>query len=108
MWTLPEYRNHHGVSLLVEEIRKIVDERDVEAYAEGVSLSKGLLCRIGYEVISTVNFKMNIENPTKESQELIDEFLSEPLYLMWRPRKSDQNRSASRPPSVRGQKDSKL
>lgn len=108
MWMLPEYRNNRASTLLANEIEKLCDERDIEGYGECVQLSKGLASRAGYDVISTVNFKMNIENPTKEIQELIDEFLSEPLYLVWRPRKSDQNKKASRPPSVKGPKDSKL
>ncbi|KAM0261126.1 hypothetical protein ACHAQJ_002388 [Trichoderma viride] len=97
MWMLPGYRSLRAAPLMTNVIAKLCDDNDVEAYAECVQLSKGLAERIGFEVISTVNFKLNIENPTKESQGLIDEFLSEPLYLMWRPRKSDKNKDNFRP-----------
>ncbi|RFU80721.1 hypothetical protein TARUN_1490 [Trichoderma arundinaceum] len=106
MWILPEYRNLHAAPLLTETYEALLDELDVEGYTECVELSKGLLERAGSVVLNPVNFSMHLDNPSEESKELISDFLSEPLYLMWRPRKSDKNKKIARP-SV-GLKESKL
>lgn len=104
MWILPEYRNLHAAPLMTDMYEQVIDELDVEAYTECVELSVGTLKRAGSVVLNVVNFPMQIENPSEESQELMDDFLSEPIYLMWRPRRSDKNGVR---PSV-GMRESKL
>ncbi|KAL7784143.1 hypothetical protein V8C37DRAFT_396196 [Trichoderma ceciliae] len=106
MWILPEYRNLHAAPLLTGTYERLLDELNVEGYTECVELSKGSLERAGSILLNVVNFPMHVENPSEGSRKLIDDFLSEQLYLMWRPRKSDKNKNIA-PPSV-GLKESKL
>lgn len=89
MWMLPEYRQLRAApTLLMKVMEELCDKHDVEGYGEFVQMSQRLGVKCGFELKSKVCFKMNIENPTKESQELIDDFQSEPMYLMIRPKKS--------------------
>lgn len=106
MWVLPEYRQLNVAPIIMQAMEELCNEHDVEGYCEFVRMSHGVGVKSGFEEISKVCLKIKIENPTKESQELIDDFQSEPLYLMVRPKKSDKN-SASRPTFV-GPREPKL
>lgn len=97
MWILPEYRSLHAAPLLAGKYEAILDEFDVEGYAECVELSRGTLERAGSILLNIINFPMQIENPSEESKDLMDDFLSESLFLMWRPKKSDKNKEVARP-----------
>lgn len=103
---LPEYRQLRAASMLIKAMTDICDEHDVEAYGEFVQMSHGMGVENGFQLISKNFLKMNIENPTEESQAMIKDFLSEPIHLMVRPKKSDL-KGAPRPTSV-GPKESKL
>lgn len=106
MWIIPEYRSLHAAPLLTGKYESILDEFDVEGYTECVQLSRGTLERAGSILLNIINFPMKVDNPSDETRDLMEDFLSEPLYMMWRPRKSDKGKDVT-PPSI-GLRDSKL
>lgn len=107
MWILPEYRQLRAApNLIMKTMEELCDKHDVEGYGEFVQISQRLGIKSGFELISKVLLKINIEHPTEESQKLIDDFQSEPIFLMVRPKKSDL-KSTSRPTFV-GLRESKL
>ncbi|KAK4077834.1 uncharacterized protein Triagg1_3528 [Trichoderma aggressivum f. europaeum] len=106
MWILPEYRSLHAAPLLTGKYESLLDEFDVEGYTECVQLSRGTLERAGSILLNIINFPMKVENPSDETRDLMEDFSSEPLYLMWRPRNSDKGTDVT-PPSV-GLRHSKL
>jgi hypothetical protein len=89
MWMLPEYRHLCVAQMFMKMGVDLADEHDVETYGEFVQMSQGLGVKFGFQLISKNFFKMNIENPTEESQAMIKDFQSEPIHLMVRPKKSD-------------------
>ncbi|EGR47121.1 uncharacterized protein TRIREDRAFT_109387 [Trichoderma reesei QM6a] len=107
MWILPEYRGLRAAPLLLSKFEELLNKHDVEGYAECVLLSKGLLERMGFLVLNVINFPMKIENPSEETKALMDDFLSESIYLMWRPKKSEMNKKDIVMPSV-GWREAKL
>lgn len=100
MWIVPEYRNIQASPLLTSKFEAVLDEFDIEGYGECGRMSRGTLGRVGFTALNIMNFPMKVENPTDATRSLIDDFLSEPLYLIWRPRKSDKGKNIV-PPSIR-------
>ncbi|KAL6886081.1 hypothetical protein GGI43DRAFT_431880 [Trichoderma evansii] len=95
MWILPEYRQLRAApNLIMKTMEELCDKHDVEGYGEFVQISQRLGVKSGFELIS------------KDSQELVDDFQSEPIFLMVRPKKSDL-KSICRPTFV-GLRESKL
>lgn len=106
MWILPEYRQLRAAPLYMKLMADLCDEHDIEGYGEFVQMSYGLGVKTGFQLISKKFLKMDIENPTEDSQAMIKDFMSEPIHLMVRPKKSD-SKGAPRPTFV-GLKESKL
>ncbi|EHK47139.1 uncharacterized protein TrAtP1_010210 [Trichoderma atroviride] len=106
MWILPEYRQLRAAPMLMKVITDLCDEHDIEGYGEFVQMSYGLGVKTGFELVTKRFLKMNIENPTEDSQAMIKDFLSEPIHLMVRPKRSDLK--SGRRPTFGGLKESKL
>ncbi|TFB01473.1 hypothetical protein CCMA1212_006400 [Trichoderma ghanense] len=45
-----------------------------------------------FMVLNVINFCMNIKSPSEETKALMDDFLSESIDLMWRPKESGMKR----------------
>lgn len=106
MWTLPEYRQLRAATMYMKLMTDLCDEHDVEGYCEFVQMSYSLGVKTGFQLISKKFLKMDINNPTEDSQAMIKDFMSEPIYLMVRPKKSDSE-GAPRP-TFAGLKEPKL
>lgn len=85
--------------MLTKAVTDMCDELDIETYGEFVQMSHGMGLEHGFQLISKNFLKMNIENPTEDSQAMIKDMLSEPIHLMVRPKKSDW-KGAVQPTSV--------
>ncbi|KAH8131878.1 hypothetical protein FP744_10006289 [Trichoderma asperellum] len=106
MWMLPEYRQLRAAPMVMRLIEELCDKHDIEGYGEFVQMSHGLGVKSGFELLRKEFLKINIDNATEETQKLVEDFQSEPIYLMVRPKKSDA-KSTPRPSFV-GLRESKL
>ncbi|KAL6895081.1 hypothetical protein GGI43DRAFT_424529 [Trichoderma evansii] len=79
MWILLEYRQlRAGPMLIIKVMEELCNKHGIKRYS----------VKSGFKLINKISPKIKTENPAKESQELINLFQSEPIYLIVRPKKS--------------------